>query len=88
MYVTSDMEWMTGVESNEVDIGFVPLMRVASTQPSFLDEGTEKPVEDVPFEDSHIHWDQQISVDEAKVNLERTLYPFKKVSGCTCDKKY
>ena len=82
------MEWMTGAESNEVDIGFVPLMKVVSTQPSFpSQEGTEKPVEDIQFDDSHIHWDHQISIDEARLILERTFYPFKKVSGqakCTC----
>lgn len=79
----SDMEWMTGPDSNEVDIGFVPLLRVVSTQPSFAWEpDTEKPVVDILFNDSGMTWDQQISHEEAKVILERTFYPFKKVSGC------
>ena len=76
------MEWMTGAESNEVDIGFIPLMKVMSTQPSFTSQDdTEKPVEDIQFDDSDILWDQQISMDEARVILERTFYPFKKVGG-------
>ena len=82
MGCTSDMEWMTGAESNEVDIGFIPLMKVMSTQPSFTSQDdTEKPVEDIQFDDSDILWDQQISMDEARVILETTFYPFKKVGG-------
>ena len=74
------MEWMTGVDSNEVDIGFVPLLRVVSTQPSFAWEPeTERPVVDIPFNDSDMSWDEEIPVQEAEVILERTFYPFKKV---------
>ena len=76
------MEWTTGPNSNEVDIGFMPLLRVVSTQPSVpWEPDTERPVIDIPFNESAITWDQQISLQEAKVILERTFYPFKKVSG-------
>ena len=79
----TDMEWTTGPDSNEVDIGFMPLMRVVSTEPSFpWDPDTERPVVDVPFNESSITWDQAIPLQEAQVILERTFYPFKKVSGC------
>ena len=81
--VPTDMEWTTGPDSNEVDIGFMPLMRVVSTEPSFpWDPDTERPVVDVPFNESSITWDEEIPLQKAKVILERTLYPFKKVSGC------
>ena len=80
--VPTDMEWTTGPDSNEVDIGFMPLMRVVSTEPSFpWDPDTERPVVDVTFNESSITWDEQIPLQEAKVILERTFYPFKKVSG-------
>ena len=68
------------MDSNEVDIGFVPKLRVVSTQPSFAWEpDTERPVVDIPFNATGIIWDDEISHEEAKVILERTFYPFKKV---------
>lgn len=68
------------MDSNEVDIGFVPQLRVVSTQPSFAwVPDAERPVVDIPFNDSTINWDEEISHEEAKVILERTFYPFKKV---------
>ena len=79
------MEWSTGPDSNEVDIGFMPLLRVVSTQPSFAWEpDKEKPVVDAPFNDSKYTWDEEIPLEEAKAILERAFYPFKKVSGYTC----
>lgn len=76
----ADMEWVTGVHSNEVDIGFMPELKVVSTEPSFAwAEDTERPIGNVSFNNSNITWDQQIPLDEAKVILERTFYPFKKV---------
>ena len=81
LLIISDMEWMTGTDSNEVDIGFIPEMRLTSTQPSFPSEPeSEMPVVDVPFDENSIAWDEHIPLDEAKVVLERTFYPFKKVS--------
>ena len=78
--MVSDMEWITGIDANEVDIGFVPEMRLVSTQPSFpSDPDSEMPVVDVPFDENSIAWDEHITLDEAKVILERKFYPFKKV---------
>jgi hypothetical protein len=73
------MEWITGGGSNEVDIGYVPLMRVFSQTPSILWQSEDN---DTALEDSGIVWDHEISTSEAKGMVEQTMYPFKKVCVC------
>ena len=75
------MEWITGGGSNEVDIGYVPLMTIFSTSPSVLWE-SESYSSNESFDDSSIIWDHEISVGQAVQEIEQTLYPFKKVSFC------
>lgn len=70
------MEWITGARSNEVDIGYVPLMRVFSASPSKCDNQSSNETYNV----SSIAWNQEISMHEALQEIERTMYPFKKVS--------
>lgn len=73
------MEWITGVGSNEVDIGYVPLMRVFSSSPSIPWEAQLQFDSNDTFNDSSIVWDQEISKEEAMQGIEETMYPFKKV---------
>lgn len=87
-YVTAcvmiiDMEWITGLGSNEVDIGFVPLMRVFSASSSMLwksDVQESSLGSDVEtFNASSIAWDQEIPMNQVTTGIEQTMYPFKKV---------
>ena len=78
------MEWITGIGSNEVDIGYVPLMQIVSlssshpwvSQPEHLRMETDQE----SFNDSSIVWDQEIPITKATRKIEQTMYPFKTVS--------
>lgn len=73
------MEWITGAGSNEVDIGYMPLMRVFSTSPS-VPWGNDSHSSKESFDDSSIVWDHEISLGEAVQEIEQTMYRFKKAS--------
>lgn len=86
-----DMEWLTGkkVESREgeanmeVDIGYLPKMKLQSTGPSY------KPGEEtIAKDDKHVSWDKQISQEEARNILGEKMYPFKEVPYLSFDKAY
>ena len=62
--------------------GYVPKMQLHSFQPSgYLENGTELNTTEVPFDPTSIQWYEEISLSEARLILERTMYPFKKVSS-------
>lgn len=87
------MEWLYGSsdDSNmEVDIGFLPEMRLTSPEPSMqvaiYGEGGE-----VLFEPENHHskkyreaitWDFAVTTEEAMKAIELQFYPFKKVFVC------
>lgn len=75
-----DMEWVTGPGSNEVDIGYVPEMRLYSSQPSQPWE-VESAVNttDEGVDPDSLAWDQEVSLEQARLTLEKVLYPFKTV---------
>jgi len=55
-------------------------MRLYSCQPSgYLENGTNLNTTEVTFDPDSIQWYQEIPLSEAKLILERTMYPFKKV---------
>ena len=55
-------------------------MRLYSCQPSgYLENGTDLNTTEVTFDPDSIQWYQEIPLSEAKLILERTMYPFKKV---------
>ena len=57
-------------------------MELRSFQPSgYLENGTELNMTEVPFDPTSIQWYEEIPLSEAKLILERAMYPFKKV-GC------
>eukprot|EP00731_Ephydatia_muelleri_P027938 Em0019g811a len=75
-----DMEWITGESTNEVDIGFVPEMRLRSLHPSaVLLNNSQVNTGAGSYNFSAIKWDEEISVDRALVLLEQSFYPFKKI---------
>ena len=62
--------------------GYVPKMQLRSFQPSgYLENGTELNTTEVSFDPTSIQWYEEISLSEARLILERTMYPFKKVSS-------
>lgn len=78
--LATDMEWITGHGSNEVDIGYVPLMRVSSLpslpwEPDFSSSSHHQE----KFNYSSIVWDQEIPMSRARQEIEGLMYPFKKV---------
>lgn len=74
------MEWITGGGSNEVDIGYVPLLRVFSSSPS-VPWRSDHEFQLETFNDSSIVWDQEISTSDVMQEIEQTMYPFRKVSN-------
>lgn len=74
------MEWIVGPGSNEVDIGYVPLMR-AYSYPSvpWKPEFKELPYDDELFNISSVTWDEEIPLSVGIQEIERTMYPFKQV---------
>ena len=74
-----DMEWITGDSTNEVDIGFVPEMRLHSLHPSVLLNNSQVDMSAGSYNFSAIKWDEEISVDKALVLLGQGFYPFKKI---------
>ncbi len=70
-YLTLDMEWIVGKGGNEVDIGYVPLMRAYSTQSNSNLDHTDH--------DKDLSWNQEISLNEASQIIEKKMYPFKEV---------
>ena len=57
-------------------------MELRSFQPSgYLENGTELNMTEVPFDPTSIQWYEEIPLSEAKLILERTMYPFKKVGS-------
>ncbi|OWF41177.1 Selenoprotein N [Mizuhopecten yessoensis] len=85
-----DMEWLNGPlegENMEVDIGFQPQMEVTITAPSvpltsenLYQKDLEVPV-DLSMEDKvkDIKWTGEITMTEARKNMEVKMYPFKQV---------
>ena len=77
----SDMEWITGQGSNEVDIGYVPLMELFSSESvpwepdllSYYNKHQQK------FNISSAVWDYEISMSTAAQEIEKFMYPFKQV---------
>lgn len=83
------MEWMNGpseVENMEVDIGYMPKMELHAPNPSsqvtIYSESGEvlyEPSNQQEMSSGTIQWDEEISMEEALVLLEKEMYPFKKV---------
>ena len=72
------MEWIIGKGSNEVDIGYVPLMKLYSPSSVLWEENMRTP----PNNDSDyldINWDEEITLPVAMQEIEKEFYPFKKV---------
>lgn len=85
-----DMEWLYGaseVTNMEVDIGFMPEMKLAASEPSMqvaiYGEGGEVLFEpEDRFSKRHremISWDFGITTEEALREIELQFYPFKKI---------
>lgn len=87
-----DMEWLNGPEKSEsveVDIGYVARMELISSAPSLKKSLSDKqnvspymqPISNELYENllSSIKWDEEISLEEAYTNLEKSFFPFKKV---------
>ena len=74
------MEWIVGPGSNEVDIGYVPLMRAYSSQSVSWEPNLEMPISQEMFNISSITWDKEISLSTATQEIEKAMYPFKKVN--------
>ena len=76
------MEWIVGPGSNEVDIGYVPLMRIFSF-PSFPwksdIQSSSFDINKDTFDPSTIVWNQELSIREVTREIEKTFYPFKQV---------
>ena len=53
-------------------VGYVPKMRLLTVAPSHLDK---KP----PYEEKEPDWEDEISEEEGRSILEKTMYPFKEV---------
>lgn len=70
---------MTGPNGNEVDIGFSPLLRLSSTQPStvWAPEDTP-PTPSGTVDPESFVWKEVIPLSVARGILEQTMYPFKK----------
>jgi len=84
-----DMEWMTsppktdGSHGQEVDIGFCPLMRITSTEPSTtlseLSNSEEAGNEPIHPEEKVIVWDEILDDQAVFDIMEQDFYPFKKI---------
>ena len=72
------MEWIIGQGSNEVDIGYVPLMKLFSSSSVLWEPTLDLPSEDV-FDYSNMTWDEEIALSTSTQEIERFFYPFKKV---------
>lgn len=58
-------------------------MEMHSTQPSsVVENGTALDTSEVEWNPDQIEWNEEISLEEAKALLEKTMYPFKKVRPC------
>ena len=68
----------------EVDIGYLPKMKLKSIAPSYshADDISARP------EEKDIKWEREISREEALTILEQKMYPFKKVPYLSFDKAY
>ena len=78
-----DMEWIAGPGSNEVDIGFMPLMRAVSSTSTLWKPEIEVSTAKFDEEEGHdvdISWREEITEGDSLLRLERAMYPFKKVS--------
>lgn len=70
---------------NEVDIGFMPRMELQSLGPSWRPHTNDPETDTLSSGDKQIdgsddiHWDSEISLEEAHKALEIKMYPFKKV---------
>ena len=77
------MEWISGPDDNEVDIGFMPKMRLLASASLPFEEETEVPPEflEDTYQPPEVNfaWDSEISEAEALRKLEIKMYPFKKV---------
>lgn len=83
----SDMEWIVGPGSNEVDIGYMPLLRVVSSSSIAWKSELELPSSLIDDHYQHhtnvdISWNEEITEKDALHRLEKTMYPFKKVHRC------
>ena len=78
-----DMEWITGEGSNEVDIGYVPLMEafLSSSLPWEPDILSSYKVHQERFNYSSVIWKQELSMSFVTREIEKTMYPFKKVTN-------
>ena len=68
----------------EVDIGYLPKMKLKSVAPSYLnaDDISSRP------EELDIKWEREITHEEALTILEQKMYPFKKVPYLSFGKAY
>jgi hypothetical protein len=77
------MEWLCPWEDDpenlQVDIGYVPKMKLISTGKSEKNKTFTETESDINEILSNIQWDEEIKLEEGIDILERAFYPFKKV---------
>lgn len=81
---TGDDNEVNEQNNMEVDIGYLPKMKLRSTAPSYYHAAN---VSSRP-EEREIKWQREISHEEAITILETKMYPFKKVPYLSFDKAY
>ena len=74
------MEWNNGPEREhmEVDIGYVSKMEISSSGPSVRANSAFKQADNKKLIES-FEWKEEISLENAFENLEKSFYPFKEV---------
>ena len=83
---SADMEWLNGrlEESMEVDIGYMPEMKLLSTRSSVpMNHGgidiRNEFIEPVIIRQDQLKWDEMISEEKSETQLSKELFPFQKV---------
>ena len=85
------MEWLNGSEASEkmeVDIGYVSRMEITSSSPSLKSNLFAagqlhiKPISNEIYQSflDQIKWKEEIDLHESFVQLEKSFYPFKKIT--------
>ena len=78
-----DMEWISGPGANEVDIGYMPKMRLvgSATLPWMMETDISEDMLENNYQPPEVDmtWKFEISEKDALRKLEVLMYPFKKV---------
>lgn len=91
-----DMEWLTNSTNEfdmEVEIGYLPQLELKSTAPSTPPDNEEEVISDNEEEannsdQSRIVWQEEITREQANLELEKVMYPFKQVTYHDFDKVF